>query len=149
MPSLTTLIGFAQAEQDPSGLTPLQAVLLFVGAPLAAVALVSAGAVLAERRRQRKGVGIGQRHPAGIDPNPVSCAVIRDPEGGEVHDDTAPDDTRRRNTPCWRVRCAVCGLDYREEGELVHFAGAEHAVTVIRARGWAVKLEQVRCPACI
>lgn len=148
MSLLATLVGYAQAEPDPSGLTVVQAVLLFVGAPLAAVALVSAGAIAAERRRQRSGTGIDPRHPAGIEPNPATCVVTRDAEGGEIHDDTAPADARRRTVPCWRVRCATCGCDYREDGELVHFAGAELAFTVIRARGWDVKQEQVRCPAC-
>lgn len=139
-----------QAASNPSGLTITQAVLLFVGVPLLVVLAVSAAAIAAERRRQRRAATIPARHPTGIDPNTTPCVITRTGDHGEVHDDApAPAaDQRQRGAPCWRVRCAICGDDYREGGELVHFATAELAFTVIVARGWAIVTEKVRCPAC-
>lgn len=143
-------------------LSPLNTLAIFVGIPLAAVAVIAGLVVFVERgaRERRNPVrgptsGGGRRANSGIGgvaANQLVCWVTGGRDGPERHHDQRPARARGRRRQlravCWTMRCAGCRQAYRENVELVHFDTPAHAVTIAEARGWVVRGNRALCADC-
>lgn len=119
-------------------MTTLQAMLVFLGVPLAIVGVIVAAVFVAAPRDQRRDA---PGPPVGTALASHPCAVD---ESG-THEEAAPGDCGPR---CWTLACAECRTPYQEGGSAVHFTSAEHAVAVACARGWVQAGHRMRCRNC-
>lgn len=157
---MSTLRGLAQGP-DPSALTTTEAILVFAGVPLGITLLITvlvyaaAGRIKAPRDWfGRRGTNGPQSHAAldGFVAEPTRCWVGTDGGNREVHHASPPEaagSPRELDSVCWSLRCAVCGLPYRDGPDLMHFTGPSHAVTVARTEGWVLIGRRMHCRSCV
>lgn len=122
-------------------MTTIQALLIFLGIPLAVVGAIFA-AVYAAAPRGRPVDPPGA--PVGTALAPHPCEVETD-GGSERHEPATSDDERPR---CWTLACAECRAPYREGRDDVHFTSSENAVGVACVRGWVLAGHRMRCQNC-
>lgn len=120
-----------------------EAVLVFVGIPLAIVGVIAAAVFAAAPRRAARRF----EPPVGIAAEQVPCNVRHADDGREMHD-SSDEPLRTATRACWTVRCADCDIRYSEGLYPVHFYGPVQGISVTAAHGWRLAGARMRCPKC-
>jgi hypothetical protein len=124
--------------------TTFQAVLIFAGIPLAIVGLITLVVFATTARRPRP----RPQPPVGLVAEPTPCRRTTRPDGREVHEPEPHPASGQPGKVCWTLRCAECGIEYREDADPVHFTGPLQAITLTAGRGWKLAGARMRCPSC-